>query len=186
MMTETMRFRIGWRATEMTRTRDGEVDRFTITSHQTPLATLLAGLPVAILALATVTYAMAHLDIVTLVMAGLLGYMLYELARSNFGMVLLRVGREIEATSMLVFPGLGAVPLGPVRRWPLDAVSSVSMGQTEYGKAKTKPVDWPGYGLEVKAGEAAARRLVSGVPLEQAEIMRGAILARMEREEEAP
>ncbi|WP_037546306.1 hypothetical protein [Stappia stellulata] len=181
MMTETVRFRIGWRATEMTRSRDGGVDRFTIVSHQKPLATMLAGLPVAILAVATVTYAMAHRDIVTLVMAALLGYMLYELARSNFGTVLLCLGREVEATSMLVIPGLGALPLGPTRRWPLDAVSSVSMGQTEYGKAKTKPVDWPGYGLDVKTADSGSRRLVSGITLEQAGAVRTALLDRMER-----
>jgi hypothetical protein len=185
MMTEAVRFGIGWRATEMTRTRDGDVEQFTIASHQKPLATVLAGIPVVFLAVATAAYAASHLDIVTLAMAGLLGYMLYELARSNFGRVLLRVGREIEANSMLAIPGLGAVPLGGTRRWSLDAVSSVSMGQTEYGKAKTKPIDWPGYGLDVKTGEAAPRRLVSGVTLEQAETLRAAILQRMKREANA-
>jgi hypothetical protein len=182
MMTETMRFGVGWRATELTRTRDGEVDRFTIASRQKPLATVLAGIPVVFLAVATAAYAASHLDIVTLAMAGLLGYMLYEIARANFGRVLLQVRRaDVEATSMLVVPGLGAVPLGPTRRFEFATLSSVSMGQTEYGKAKTKPVDWPGYGLDVKTVDGESRRLVSGITLEQAGAVRSALLERMER-----
>jgi len=182
MMTETMRFGVGWRATELTRSRDGEVDRFTVASRQRPLATVLAGIPVVFLAVATAAYAASHLDIVTLAMVGLLGYMLYEIARANFGRVLLQVRQsDVEATSMLVVPGLGAVPLAPTRRWPFAALSSVSMGQTEYGKAKTKPVDWPGYGLDVKTVDGESRRLVSGITLEQAEIVRAAILQRLER-----
>ncbi|WP_425089089.1 hypothetical protein [Stappia sp.] len=182
MMTETMRFGIGWRATEMTRTRDGDVERFTVASHQRPIATVVAGIPVVFLAVATAAYAASHLDIVTLAMAGLLGYMLYELARANFGTVLLKIRQsDVEATSMLVLPGLGAVPLAPTRRWPFTELASVSMGQTEYGKAKTKPVDWPGYGLDVKTADGASRRLVSGITLEQAGAVRTVLLERMER-----
>ena len=182
MMTETMRFGIGWRATDLTRTRDGEVDRFTIASRQKPIATVVAGIPVVFLAVATAAYAASPLDIVTLAMAGLLGYMLYEIARANFGRVLLKIRQsDVEATSMLVLPGLGAVPLAPTRRWPFTELASVSMGQTEYGKAKTKPVDWPGYGLDVKTVDGESRRLVSGITLEQAGVLRAAILQRMEQ-----
>lgn len=186
MMIEAVRNRIGWHTTVMRRDREGDSDLFTVVSSQKPAATIIGGVPVVLLAGATATYVAAHADLVALLMVGLVGYMLYELARVNFGVVLLRLGREIEAGSMLVLPGIGRVPLGPTRKWLVNGLSSVSTLQTEYGKAKTKPADWPGYGLDVKIGEAASRRLVSGLTLEQAETLRGAILARMERETETP
>ncbi|WP_428699027.1 hypothetical protein [Stappia sp.] len=186
MMIEAARNRIGWHSTAMRHEREGESDLFTVASSQKPAATIIGGVPVVLLGGATATYVTAHADVVALLMLGLVGYMLFELVRVNFRVVLLRLGREVEAASMLVLPGIGTVPLGPTRKWPLNALSRVSTLQTEYGKAKTKPVDWPGYGLEVKIGEAAAQRLVSGVTLEQAETLRGAILARMEREEGTP
>jgi len=183
MTTEAVRFRVGWRATRMTRARDGDGERFTILSRQKPLATAFALLPVGFLAVATVIYARSHLDIVTAAMVGLLGYMLYELARANFGAILLRLGSDVEVAAMLLLPGIGAVPLGPRRSWPLSALSNISLLQTEYGKAKTKPVDWPGFGLEIKSERAAPQRLISGVTLEQAQTLREAILARVEREQ---
>jgi hypothetical protein len=186
MMIEAARNWIGWHSTAMRREREGDSDLFTVASSQKPAATIIGGVPVVLLGGATATYVAAHADVVALLMVGLVGYMLFELVRVNFRVVLLRLGREVEAASMLLLPGIGTVPLGPTRKWPLNTLSSVSTLQTEYGKAKTKPVDWPGYGLEVKIGEAAARRLVSGVTLEQAETLRGAILARMEREVETP
>lgn len=186
MMIEAMRNRIGWHTTVMQRDREGDSDLFKVVSSQKPAATIIGGVPVVLLGGATATYVTAHADIVALLMLGLVGYMLFELMRVNFRVVLLRLGRDVEVASMLLLPGIGTVPLGPTRKWPLNALSSVSTLQTEYGKAKTKPADWPGYGLEVKIGEAAARRLVSGVTLEQAETLRGAILARMEREAETP
>jgi hypothetical protein len=184
MTIEAARNWIGWHTTTLRRERQADSDLFTVVSSQKPAATIIGGVPVVLLGGATATYVSAHADVVALLMVGLVGYMLYELARVNFGVVLLRLGREIEASSMLVFPGIGTVPLGPTRKWQLGTLSSVSILQSEYGKAKTKPVDWPGYGLEVKSGEGASQRLVSDVTLEQAEALRGAILARMEREME--
>ena len=182
MTTEAVRLRVGWRATQMTRTRDGVFECFTIVSRQKPVVTILAGLPVAFLAIATIVYASSHLDIVTAVFVGLLGYMLYEMAKANFGATVVRLGQEIEARSMLVLPWIGAVPVAPAFRLSLAEITTVSLLQTEYGKAKSKPVDWPGYGLEVRSGDDTRQRLISGVTLEQAEELRLAVRKRMDQE----